>query len=166
MQSGNVKKVILLVCVIIAIGIWSYNLILFFPKSKTFKITSPSKQVTTEETKETERIRLSSVSPPFVYQVKHKDPFQPFFLEKKPVKEVEKGKSKPKPIEIVPPTLNLIGILWDSKNPQVVVADSSGQTHVLRRGDTIGEIKITRIERKEVMYTFKNKTFKLLLPEE
>jgi type II secretory pathway component PulC len=165
MQSGNVKKVVLLVCVIVAIGIWSYNLTLFFPKSKAFRITSPSKQVTTEETKETERIQLSSVSPPFVYQVKHKDPFQPFFLERKPVKQ-EVKKSKPKPVEIIPPALSLIGILWDSKNPQVVVADSSGQTYVLRRGDTIGEIKVTRIERKEVMYNFKNKTFKLLLPEE
>ena len=163
MQSGNVKKIILLVCVIIAIGIWSYNFTLFFPRSKAFKITSISKQATTERTKETEKIRLSSVSSPFVYQEKHKDPFQPFFLEKKPVKKVVK-KSTPKPVEIVPPTLNLIGILWDSKNPQVVVADSSGETHVLKRGDRIGEIKITKIKPKEIWYTFKKKTFKLFSP--
>lgn len=164
MQSGNVKKAILLVCIIIAIGVWSYNLTLFFPKSKPFRITSTSKQTGTDRTKETEKVQLSSVSSPFFYQEKHKDPFQPFFLEKKPVKK-EAKKSKPKPVEIIPPTLNLIGILWDSKNPQVVVADSSGQTHVLKRGDTIGEIKITKIKPKEVWYTFKNKSFKLFLPE-
>jgi hypothetical protein len=164
MQSGNVKKIILLVCVVIAIGIWSYNLTIFFPKSKAFRITTTPKQVSTQRMKETEKIQLSSVSSPFVYKEKHKDPFQPFFLEKKPEKKDAK-KIKPKPVEIVPPALNLIGILWDSKNPQVILADPSGETHVLKRGDTTSEVKITIIKPKEVWYIYKNKTFKLLLPE-
>jgi Tfp pilus assembly protein PilP len=164
MQSGNVKKIILLVCVIVAVGIWSYNLTIFFPKSKAFRITSTPKQVSTQRMKETEKMQVSSVSSPFVYQEKYKDPFQPFFLEKKPEKKDMK-KSKPKPVEIVPPTLNLIGILWDSKNPQVILADPSGETHVLRQGDVFGEVKITKIKPKEVWYIYKNKTFKLLLPE-
>jgi hypothetical protein len=160
-ESNKVKKVIFLVFLVIAIGVWGYNLTLFFPKTDQFKVVRTDREKGSKLSPQaTSQTNLSQQD--FVYESSFKDPFTPFFLLEKPKPKVDAKKAPPKPEP--PPPFAISGIVWDKKSPYAVISGPNGETYVVRKGDMVGEIKISQIEPKQVWFLFKGRKYKLELP--
>jgi len=162
METSTIKKGIFAVLFLVALLIWGRNLTLFLPSSSTPDVVKITKKPT--KSQNIKEVTLGLVSTPFVYQSAYKDPFEPSFIaqEKKDKELAKKQKvEKPEP----PPAYVLNGIVWDKKSPYAILNSPQGESFVAKRGDIIGEIKISQITPKELWFVFKGKKYKLNLPE-
>ena len=160
MVNTKVKKVTFLVFLVIAIAVWGYNLTLFVPKTEQFNVAEKGTDIISRTSPKI-KSRGGLGSGAFVYESSFKDPFTPFFLIEKPKPKVEKKATPPKPEP--PPSFTVNGIVWDKKSPYAVLAGPNGETNVVRKGDVVGDIKISLIEPKQVWFLFKGRKYKLEL---
>ncbi len=162
METSTIKKGIFVALFLIALVVWGRNLTLFFPSTSTPDVVKVTRKPT-----QSQNINESTpglISSSFVYQPTFRDPFEPSFIaEEKKAKEIAK-KQKVEKLE-PPPAYVLNGIVWDKKFPYAIINSPQGESFVAKKGDVIGEIKISQITPKELWFVFKGKKYKLNLPE-
>ena len=86
------------------------------------------------------------------------------------VKKGKKGdKDAPKEakqeIEVPPPDVTVQGILLSHTGNRAILS-SPKQTYMVRQGDKLGDYKVASVAEKTVVFSFKDKTFKLKLKDE
>ena len=99
-----------------------------------------------------------------------RNPFSPQFPKVKPVTDIEAAQTqreesekaaqlKAEPVvpeEIVPPVLNVTGIIWNTDRPQAII---NGK--IVSTGDTINEAVIISIQKTEIKIAYKGKTMSI-----
>lgn len=151
MKAEVVKRILLGVAIMVLVIIWSRNLLLFFPHEEKVK----SDKLTSTPVASSERIEATNHSESkFVFADDVRDPFQ---IPRPKSTSSESAKKKllaPPPPE--PPHASLIGIVWNTKSPQVVVFDSL--THgsvILCERQSINGYQIRSISKTQVVMQYK-----------
>jgi type IV pilus assembly protein PilP len=107
--------------------------------------TAPQPQVTTEVKSE----EVAEVRPVYRYEPFGKtDPFEPIF------RGVKEGGSELKtPLEEYNVSqFEVVGIIWDVKDPKAIIKDPKGETYIVGKGTRIGRNngKITKITERKI----------------
>ena len=147
MKAETVKRILLAIAAVALIIIWSRNLLLFFPHQDNAKQSKAV--VTTSTPSDNPRAGVGREST-FVFADDVRDPFQ--IPQPKTVSsDSAKRKSIPQPPP-EPPHASLIGIVWNTKSPQVVVFDSvSNASVILSERQSINGFQIRSISKTQVV---------------
>ena len=154
MKSDLFKKILLAIAAILLIVIWSRNLLLFLPKSEDSRgavsdtRTQPADKVAGESSERDTR---------FEFPQDVRDPFQMPAVKKPTADSTRRRLPKPPP---EPPHASLIGIVWNTTSPHVVVYDSLTQASViLKRQEWINGYQVRSIDKKQVVLRSKQQRF-------
>lgn len=97
----------------------------------------------------------------FVYQTSQRDPFT---LVRK-ARRVVAPKPKVEEPPWTPPPFRLVGIVGHGENNIVMIESPAGDIQFLRVNDTLSGVRILKIERPRVAYSYKKKTVEWVLNE-
>lgn len=119
-------------------------------KGKPTKETPPTEKAKTETIMPTEKKEdVLEIRPAYRYEPFGKtDPFEPIFRGIK-----EGGTELKTPLEEYNVNqFELVGVIWDIKEPKAVVKDPKGETYIVGKGTRIGRNngKITKIAEKKI----------------
>lgn len=78
--------------------------------------------------------------------------------------EIKGGDAKPVPV-IAAPDVAVKGILLGPRGNRAIVTGPT-MTFIVKQGDKLGDYKVAHIDRKSVVFTFKNKKFPVKLEDE
>lgn len=152
------KKVIVILLVIVALPLYSYNAFLlirmsFGGEKSTTRNIEQSSDYTFEE--------LIKAAIPVVFAEKGRDPFTLHKKKAKPKQPQKKKKVKKRELKKkAPPPLVLSGVLWKPDNPVAMVKVNGGSTKLIKVGQTVGgNITIKKIEKKSVTVEYEGNEF-------
>src|SRR3989339_1075298 len=95
------------------------------------------------------------------YDATVRDPFKPPIVTVVAVKKDVKKEIKP-PAVVEPPPFTINGIMWDPKNPSVMLQDNRNQeTQTLEKGVVWGDLTIISITQSSVKVKYKGKEFEI-----
>lgn len=77
----------------------------------------------------------------------------------------ELSNQKPPEPEVAAPDVKVNGILLGPRGNRAIVAGPS-MTFIVKQGDKLGDYKVARVDRKMVVFTFKNKKFPIKIEDE
>ncbi|MBS2040692.1 hypothetical protein JST97_37240 [bacterium] len=78
---------------------------------------------------------------------------------------VIKGPNTPAPPPVAAPDVAVKGILLGPRGNRAIVTGPT-MTFIVKQGDKLGDYKVATIDRKSVVFTFKNKKFPIKLEDE
>lgn len=78
---------------------------------------------------------------------------------------VIKGPAAPAPPPVAAPDVSVKGILLGPRGNRAIVTGPT-MTFIVKQGDKLGDYKVAQIDRKAVVFTFKNKKFPIKLEDE
>lgn len=77
-----------------------------------------------------------------------------------------KGAAPKPPEEVVPPPqVTIHGIITSGSGNRAILA-SPNQTYIVRAGDKLGDYRVESVQAKQVVFRYKDKTFKIKLEDE
>lgn len=163
-RSQRVQRWILLLMSIIAVAIWGRNLVLFMP---TEAKDNADEQSGGPPGTSTERHVLTSAR---VTDSLWHDPFAPPLQVKRPHRPADsliRLSGLAAPPALTPPPWTLAGIVWDGKSPSAILTSLDGrQRIVVARGDTVGPMRVERIDELHVWIRHQHRSWKLALQPE
>lgn len=163
-RPQRVQRWILLLMSIIALAIWGRNLVLFMP---TETKDNADEQSGGPPGTSTERHVLTSAR---VMDSLWHDPFAPPLQVNRPHRPAD-SLIRPSGLAarptLTPPPWTLAGVVWDRKSPSAILTSLDGsQRIVVARGDTLGPIRIERIDESHVWLRHQGRSWKLALQPE
>lgn len=89
-----------------------------------------------------------------------RDPFQSYLYSQKPTAQIPKSAvGRPAALPAEPPKAVLNGILWSDE--PVAILRQDGQTELVKKGTSVWDIKIIRIDRNQVVVRKQGRQFTL-----
>lgn len=151
------RKILLIILVLGAAGIYLYDVLLLVNPRKT---DAPVK--VKEQTPAVSIEKLLADAKPVEFVVKGRDPFSPRKVEPKPVTAASSSKSasSTRPtVDPKAPTVTISGIMWNPSSPIAMLKLPDGSGVVARPGQTFGDITVSKIEKTRVRIVFNKKTY-------
>jgi Tfp pilus assembly protein PilP len=152
------KKVLIMLLVIVALPLYSYNAFLlirisFGGNEGTTRNVEQSSKYTFEE--------LIKAATPVVFAERGRDPFTLHKKKNKPKQHQKKKVAiKKETKKTAPPPLVLSGVLWKPDNPVAMVKMSGGSTKLVKVGQAVGgNITVKKIEKKSVTVVYEGEEF-------
>lgn len=131
------------VLAVATLGVWGAVAYQFF-----FAINTPEGEADGSETKQTARTAAR-----FVYAADVRDPFQrPFVRDTSHV-----HKSKQAPPLWIPPPFKVNGIIGENGRKAVILESAGGSVSFLAEGDTLLGVKILKVSKAKVEYSYMKK---------
>jgi hypothetical protein len=157
------KNVLIILLVLSAVAIWSNNAYRIFIGLQQAGDDGDLPAASDGRDSQNERSDFQSRAAAFVYQAKHRDPFENW-LEHKPneVKQPVVARRVEK-IEPLPPTLRLSGIVRDHADVLAIIETPEGQVFFAHPQDTIAGVKLVRIDSSSVTCEFAKRKFQIEL---
>lgn len=152
------KKLLVLLLCIVAIPLYTYNILLLTKVVLPWHTAKADKQM--QENRHTfEQLLIAAKPPHFVSR--GRSPFTLNAKQKIVGKKIPvKAKKRPAPKKTVEPIVRVTGIMWHPENPVAMVKVNNGGTSMVRLGHTFaGGIKVTAIHKKSVTVLVDGKSF-------
>jgi hypothetical protein len=150
------KKTIVIILMLCAIPLYSYNIYLLIHSPKN-GITSIATETDTELF-DSWILKASAVT----FTISDRDPFSP--LKKGITPAVEKVQQQEKIKEpskkaIQPPSMKITGIMWSPSNPVAMVVLPNGSSTVVKQGGVYNDITVKKIEKNRVLIAYQEQLF-------
>lgn len=162
-KSQRVQKWILLSCLVVAVFVWSRNLLLLLPDDSALFITEDATATQTNVSRRQETYLFS-----FHDSMGWRDPFVPP-SPRHTVGSTDSSRAKRRvPLRPPPdpPPWKLAGIVWDKISPAAILASLDGQQRVVvAKGDLLGTSRVERIDEHNVWIHHQGRPWKLALAE-
>ena len=142
---------------LLALFIWGYNIYQVKNRLSPSYGIRPSTPDTSIHTGQDNSIKQTTV-----YDVSLRDPFEaPGTIS--PVIHKDNGpKKNVAPVIVEPPPFAINGIMWDSKSPSVLLADTrTGEVTMASKGTLLNDLKVIDITQNSVKVKYKGKDFEL-----
>jgi len=147
------NKKLLAVLTVVALFVWAYN----FYQVRSRLTGGASHEKVNELSHEGFTIQGTVKD----YDPTVRDPFKPPIVTVVSVKKEVKKENKP-PAVVEPPPFTINGIMWDPKNPSVMLQDNRNQeTQTLEKGVVWGDLTIISITQSSVKVKYKGKEFEI-----
>lgn len=169
-KSQGKKNMLMAALVLLALGIWSYNIYSIF----TGVAPSADEEFTPvhadHEQSRNPTAGIADTDTSFVYRAVGRDPFQHWLSAQKPKsqKPMRRRASAPKrpPTKKAPPPLpelRFSGVLRDSTGVLAIIEDALGVIHFVTAGDTVQGVVIRKVVTDTVFCRFGERRFMLRL---
>lgn len=150
----NRKPLILLVLVVLALAIWTFNF-MNSRESRSGDDAGPGKSTQLAG----ERADLARTIS-FEYKPDFRDPFSSPFAHKPKPKKVAK-KAKPKPRRPQRPPYAIGGINWNPNNPMTLLQPRRGEPSLVGVGDSLPDLRVHAIFPESVVVYYKSRKYTL-----
>jgi type II secretory pathway component PulC len=159
-QECRMNKWIVLILIIAAVLLYSYNTLLLvgvpLPGKKEERPMQRSASIRSFE-------QLLVAATPPVFEKKGRDPFTLYIEKPKPLTKVKTSvvpQAAPQPPQ--PPPISLTGILWNSSNPVATIVLQGGTTKLVRQGQVMDDgSTIRKIDKNFIVVEAQGKEFVL-----
>ncbi|NLD93270.1 MAG: hypothetical protein GX639_11455 [Fibrobacter sp.] len=145
------RKTIIILLVLIAIPLYSYNVYVLIKGS--LKGTQETSTMQINGKKATVSIEnLRNIVEPVIFVKKGRSPFVEFTVTEKTTVETRQVQIK-KPVKAVAemPKITINGIMWNPQNPLAMLGLPDGSSTVVKAGQKIGEFTVKKIEKTRVV---------------
>jgi hypothetical protein len=150
------RKVLLLVLILGAIGVYVYDALLLVHTQKPGeepKIKEPASVVSLD--------KLLADAKPVEFTVKGRDPFTQRKVDIKPVLASSSSSAQPShgSTSQKQPLISITGIMWNPASPIAMITLPDGSSGVAKPGQVFGEITVKKIEKTRIQVVFQKKEF-------
>jgi type II secretory pathway component PulC len=150
------KKTILIILILCAIPLYSYNIYLLIHSPDGNKNNTVSESDI--ESFDSWILKASAVT----FTASDRDPFSPYKKDNSlPVEKVQQQeKIKELPKKVIPqPSMKITGIMWSSTNPVAMVVLPNGSSTVVKQGGIYNDITVKKIEKSRLQIVYMGQTF-------
>jgi hypothetical protein len=155
------RKVIIIILVVVAIPIYTYNMYILL--RGTFSAGVDKKNTVTYNTDTAVDIHaMIAVSKTVHFEKKGRSPFIPYPVSDQPVKRIQVQKSQIVPKEpLKAPSIIINGIMWNPQNPIAMLSMPDGSSVMAKTGQVIANVTIKKIEKTFIVAVFDKKEYRI-----
>jgi hypothetical protein len=156
-QDSEMKKMLIIALVVIAVPLYTYNALLLFEVRLPGQTGSNGEMMKSTHTFE----QLLIAAMPAKFEIRGRDPFT-LYIEKPAPPPVKTGPAvkKNEKKEVAPPPLAISGIMWHPDNPVAMVKMPDGPGKLVKPGQEIGtNLRVKKIDKKSVTVVFEDREF-------